>query len=524
MAGVPRITLHEKAGTKIIIRYAEVLYPDLPEYAGKEGTMMLENYRDATSTDVYICRGGEEVFQPKFTFHGYRYIEISGVEHAPELEEVESLQYSSVTEFHGSLTSSHKLLNRFAENVSWSQKCNFINIPTDCPQRNERMGWAGDTHIFCHTALNNSSLKKFYERNLQAMCDLQTPEGQYPEIAPVGGGFGGITYECASIFMAWELYEQYGDIRTLEKFYPGMQKYMDYMKDKGLPGTKVNPAIGPLGDWLAPEETDLLLLWNAFYYKEADLMSRIAGALGRTEEQHQYEALAAKVKKFWNETFVLPDSGKTCNADGTLCDTQCSYAIALSYGVAEDRKRIGEHLIRKTRAIGHTVGTGFFGTGILNQMLTEQGAVEDAWKMMLQTAFPSWLYPVTQGATTIWEHWDSYTKEKGFGGQNAMNSFNHYSLGSVLSWLYHTGLGIQRDETKPGYQHILLKPQPGPLEFMKGSVDSPYGVISAGWERKGDKIEYQVTIPVNTTATLFKNTQDPADTVELGSGTYTFML
>lgn len=524
MAGVPRITLHEKAGTKIIIRYAEVLYPDLPEYAGKEGTMMLENYRDATSTDVYICRGGEEVFQPKFTFHGYRYIEISGVEHAPELEEVESLQYSSVTEFHGSLTSSHKLLNRFAENVSWSQKCNFINIPTDCPQRNERMGWAGDTHIFCHTALNNSSLKKFYERNLQAMRDLQTPEGQYPEIAPVGGGFGGITYECASIFMAWELYEQYGDIRTLEKFYPGMQKYMDYMKDKGLPGTKVNPAIGPLGDWLAPEETDLLLLWNAFYYKEADLMSRIAGALGRTEEQHQYEALAAKVKKFWNETFVLPDSGKTCNADGTLCDTQCSYAIALSYGVAEDRKRIGEHLIRKTRAIGHTVGTGFFGTGILNQMLTEQGAVEDAWKMMLQTAFPSWLYPVTQGATTIWEHWDSYTKEKGFGGQNAMNSFNHYSLGSVLSWLYHTGLGIQRDETKPGYQHILLKPQPGPLEFMKGSVDSPYGVISAGWERKGDKIEYRVTIPVNTTATLFKNTEDPADTVELGSGTYTFML
>ena len=138
--------------------------------------MMLENYRDATSTDVYICRGGEEVFQPKFTFHGYRYIEISGVEHAPELEEVESLQYSSVTEFHGSLTSSHKLLNRFAENVSWSQKCNFINIPTDCPQRNERMGWAGDTHIFCHTALNNSSLKKFYERNLQAMRDLQTPE------------------------------------------------------------------------------------------------------------------------------------------------------------------------------------------------------------------------------------------------------------------------------------------------------------------------------------------------------------
>lgn len=525
MAGVPRITFHEKRGTKVIIRYAEVLYPDLPEYAGKEGTLMLENYRDATSTDQYICSGEDgEVFQPKFTFHGYRYIEISGVENAPEPEEVVSLQYSSVVDFDGAFESSNALLNRFAENVRWSQKCNFINIPTDCPQRNERMGWAGDTHVFCHTALNNSNLKRFYERNLQAMLDLQTPEGQYPEIAPVGGGFGGITYECASIVMAWELYLQYGDQRILQKFYPGMKKYMTYMEDKGLPGSKVENAVGPLGDWLAPEETDLLLLWNAFYYREADLMSKIAGVLGDTKNREKYRALAEKVKEYWNQTFILPESGKTCAADGTLCDTQCSYALGLQYGVIEDKKRAREHLIRKTRELGHTVGTGFFGTGLLNQALTEAGAVEDAWKMMLQTAFPSWLYPVTQGATTIWEHWDSYTKEKGFGGQNAMNSFNHYSLGSVLSWLYHTGIGIQRDETKPGYQHILLKPQPGPLSFAKGSVASPYGVITAGWEREGEDIQYQVTIPVNTTATLFKNPENPEDTVELGSGTYTFTL
>lgn len=520
MAGVPRIAFHEKAGTKIIIRYAEVLYPDMPGYEGKAGTMMLENYRDATSTDVYICSGRDgEVYQPKFTFHGYRYIEISGVANPPAPEEVLSLQYSSVREFDGSFTSSNELLNRFFQNVSWSQKCNFINIPTDCPQRNERMGWAGDTHVFCHTALNNSNLKQFYERNLQAMADLQTPEGQFPEIAPVGGGFGGITYECASIFMAWELYQQYGDIRTLECFYPGMKKYMDYMKDRGLPGKGEFAKVGPLGDWLAPEETDLQLLWNAFYFREADLMSKIAALLGKDGDSKEFSFLAETVKAFWNKTFVDPETKKTITMEGQLCDTQCSYVLGLKYGVMEDVAAAGEHLLRKTRSLNHTVGTGFFGTGLLNQALTETGAVDDAYRLMLQTQFPSWLYPVTQGATTIWERWNSYTEENGFGGQNAMNSFNHYSLGSVLSWLYHVVLGIQRDETVPGYRQILLKPEIGPLEFAEGTVASPHGQIGAGWKKSGGKVIYTCQIPVNATAVVFL----PDGTrTKIGSGQWEF--
>ncbi|MGN0322832.1 MAG: family 78 glycoside hydrolase catalytic domain [Oliverpabstia sp.] len=522
MAGVPCITFHEKPGTEVILRYAEVLYPDMPEYAGNEGKMMLENYRDATSTDVYICCGKDgEVYQPKFTFHGYRYIEISGVTNPPETAEVESLQYSSVKEFVGSFTSNHKLLNRFAENVRWSQKCNFINIPTDCPQRNERMGWAGDTHVFCHTALQNSHLKQFYEKNLQAMADLQTPEGQFPEIAPLGGGFGGITYECASIFMAWELYQQYGDIRTLEKFYPGMKKYMEYMKDKGLPGKGDISKVGPLGDWLAPEETDLPLLWNAFYYREAALMEKIAGLLGKEDDRNTYAELAGQVKVFWNKTFIDPETGMTRDMEGKICDTQCSYALGLEYGVMENRKKAGEHLLRKTRQLGHTVGTGFFGTGLLNQALTNMGYPEDAYQLMLQTGFPSWLYPVTQGATTIWEHWDSYTEEKGFGGQNAMNSFNHYSLGSVLSWMYHVILGIQRDESHPGYEHIILKPTIGPLEYAEGSISSPYGTICAGWEKKEEQLIYRCQIPVNTTVSL---ELPDGQKRELGSGSYEFQI
>ena len=371
MAGVPRIHFHEKEGTKVIIRYAEVLYPDLPEYGENVGKMMLENYRDATSTDIYICSGEEgEVYQPLFTFHGYRYIEISGVENPPALSEVESLQYSSIEKFAGSFESSHALLNRFTENVRWSQLCNFINIPTDCPQRNERMGWAGDTHVFCHTALLNSDLKLFYERYLQAFEDLQTKEGQYPEIAPIGGGFGGVTYECASIFMAYELYEQYKDVRMLKKYYPGMKKYMTYMKDKGLPGAG-SAVVGPLGDWLAPEETDLPLLWNAFYYREAVLMEKIAGILKDEEGVKAYHELAETCRRYWNDTFVDPETKKTRTLEGKPCDTQCSYVLGLEYGVMEDRMAAAEHLLRKTRAADHTVGTGFFGTGLLNQALCD---------------------------------------------------------------------------------------------------------------------------------------------------------
>ena len=522
MAGVPRITFHEKAGTKILIRYAEVLYPDLPEYEGKAGTMMLENYRDATSTDLYICSGKEtEIYQPKFTFHGYRYIEISGVQNPPQLEEVESLQYSSITEFDGRFECNDALLNRFAENVRWSQKCNFINIPTDCPQRNERMGWAGDTHVFCHTALQNSNLKLFYERNLQAMSDLQTPQGQYPEIAPIGGGFGGITYECATIFIAWELYQQYGDIRILKKFYSGMKKYMIYMRDKGLPGEGKMEAVGPLGDWLAPEETDLQLLWNAFYYRENFLMAQIAELLEDKESAKEYVTMARKTKEYWNQHFVDPKTKKTKNNDGTLCDTQCSYVLGLEYDVMEDRTAAVTHLIRKTRELGHTVGTGFFGTGLLNRALTKLGYTEDAYELMLQTECPSWLYPVTQGATTIWEHWDSYTQENGFGGRNSMNSFNHYSLGSVLAWIYQVILGIRRDETAYGWTHFILKPEPARLDWAKGSVASPYGIIKAEWEKREDKIKYQCTIPVNTTADLCL----PNGSVQkLGSGTHQFVF
>ncbi len=353
MAGVPRIAFHEKRGMKVTVRFAEVLYPDLPEYAGNTGRLMRENYRDAASVDTYLCSGRDgEIYQPRFTFHGYRYIELTGVENPP-----------------------------------------------------------------------------------------------------------------------------------------------------------------------APEETDLQLMWNAFYYREAVLMGRFAGILHKEEDASHYDRLARQVKGYWNSTFVDPATKKTRTADGALCDTQCSYVLGLEYGVAaeEIREDFGRHLVRKARALDYTVGTGFFGTGLLNQALTDTGHTEEGYKNLLQTACPSWLYPVTQGATTIWERWDSYTEEKGFGGQNAMNSFNHYSLGSVLSWMYHVALGIRKDEGCPGGQRFILKPEIGPLVFAKGSVSSPYGVIRAGWERSGEQVTYRFEIPVNTRACLVLPEREEQ---EYGSGCY----
>lgn len=521
IAGVPRLKLRGKKGQKITIRYGEILYPDLEEYKGLCGQMLQANLREASNTDIYICRGeGEEIYQPRFTFHGYRYIEISGVDTPPALSDVQSVLLSSVKEITGVFDCDHVLLNRFVKNVKYSQLCNFISIPTDCPQRNERMGWLGDTHIFCRTATYQSNVKNFYLRNLQAMQDMQTEDGRLPSIAPFGGGFGGLTYESAMILMVWELYQQYGDFSVIEEYYESMCRWMDGIKKAGMPGLPKLPHQAWLGDWLAPVPADDYLLWNAFHYRNADLMEKFAGLLGRKADMEKYREEAVRTKEYWNEMFVEKETGRTKNADGSLCDVQGSYSVALSCDVfaQEYKKKAYAHLARTTEEGNYTVRSGFFGTGPINPMLSEGGYAEIAQKTMLQTAYPSWLYPVTQGATTIWERWNSYTHENGFGGNNSMNSFNHYSLGSVLSWLYEHMLGIQRDEKNPGFKHFILKPEMGALGFAKGGIDTPHGRIESAWEKVEAGYRYTCVVPENTTATLILE----GNQCEIGSGNYTF--
>lgn len=502
IAGVPVLRLHGRRGQKVTVRYGEMLYPALPEYGALAGFMLQANLRDASNTDEYICSGADtEIFSPRFTFHGYRYLEITGPETAPALDEVQSLLLSSVERITGAFECSDPLVNRLVSNVRYSQLSNFISIPTDCPQRNERMGWAGDTHVFCHTALLQSSVRNFYRRNLQAMADLQTPEGRLPCIAPFGGGFGGITYESAMILMVNELYGQYGDLEAVRLYYPCMKKWMSAMERLGFPGT---PQTMALGDWLAPDETDGPLIWNAFHCRSARLMQRFAALLGQAEDEAFYAEKAREARAYWNATFVEPGTGRSRRADGTPNDTQGSYAIALSCGVYDEagRKLAQEHLARKTVEGGYLVRTGFFGTGPLNPMLSEGGRGDLAARLMTQTAYPGWLYPVTQGATTVWERWNSYTREAGFGGNNSMNSFNHYSLGSVLSWLYENVLGIRRLPDAPAYARFELRPETVGFEYARGGIETPCGRVESAWRRRGSTLEYDCRVPENTVAVL----------------------
>ncbi|WP_161557086.1 alpha-L-rhamnosidase [Paenibacillus amylolyticus] len=520
IAGIPTLTFKGKRGTKVRIRYAEMLYPKIEEYGEFHGRMLLANLRDASSTDIYTLRGDPEgeTYMPKFTFHGYRYIEITGLDEAPKLEDVKSIQLSSISTITGHVKVDNDLVNRLVQNVKYSQLSNFISIPTDCPQRNERMGWTGDAHVFVRTAFYQSDARTFYMRYLQAIRDGQLSNGNLPNIAPVGSGFGGITYGSCIHLIVWEMYQHYGDVDVVAEYYDAMKQFTNYLEYMGMPG---DIYMGPIDDWLAPVKTDSHLVWNAFYGRVMYLMSVYAELLGKQLDASYYIVKADEAKQYWNKTFVDAETGKTLNMDGSVNDTQAGYAIGLNFNMFEERnkQKAYDNLASKTKEAGYTVTTGFFGTGPLNPMLSEGGYPEIAHALITQTAFPSWLYPVTQGATTIWEHWDSYTIEKGFGGRNAMNSFNHYSLGSVISWLYEYVLGIRRDVHNPGFNHFFLKPDFTGFQQASGSIETTYGKIESSYVVSGDEVTYQCSIPANSTATLIL----PGNTKNLGSGRYEFI-
>lgn len=517
IAGVVKIKFSGESGKQATIRYAEMLYPDLPEYGELSGRLLVANLRDAASTDKYILSGKNgEIFSPKFTFHGFRYIEISGVTNPPKAEDVIGIQLSSIDKISGELETDNELINRFIKNVRYSQLCNFISIPTDCPQRNERMGWAGDTHVFCKTALINADLKNFYLRYLEALRDGQTDDGNLPEIAPVGGGFGGITYGSAMAFIVSDLYNFTADSDIVREYYPSMKKYMDYLFNLGLPHYGY---AGPIDDWLAPEPTDSRLVWVAFYGRDCALMKKFASLLGYTDDEKFYSQKESQAKEYFNSVFFNADGISLCE-DGHICDSLGSYAISLGFGMTDERhtlsarKRLGE----KVRESGYRITTGFFGTGLVNPMLSEAGHTLDAYKMMTSTEFPSWLYPVTQGATTVWERWDSYTHERGFGGNNSMNSFNHYSLGSVLSWLYEYALGIRQKDGNAGYKHILISPDYAGFKRISGGFETPLGRVACRYEIIGDSLTLECDIPIGATAEVILPDRHEC----IGSGHYIF--
>jgi len=534
IVGVPRITLAAgRAGGKITLRFSEMLYPDLPESGKNVGMIMTENYRAALSQDVYVMKAGRQVIQPRFTFHGFQYVEITGLEKPLPVEAVEGVTISSVRELAADYRTSNEKVNRLWLNLVWSNVDNFLSIPTDCPQRNERMGWSGDINVFARTATYVSHAGPFLARHLVAMRDVQGSNGRFTDIAPVGGGFGGVLWGSAGIVVPWEVYQQYGDKGLLEQHYASMAAYLDYLE------TTIDPATGlssdaQLGDWLGPQNNALgaPYLATAYHAYILDLMTRVATALDRPADAARYRALHERRKAFFNTKFV-DASGKTLGTTGgrggfggrgaqpaplgfRVADTQTSYAVGLGMDLFTPEltprmvNNLAETVARENQDDGgvarppYSLMTGFIGTAWISNALSRHGLTAHAYRLLQNSRYPSWLYAIDQGATTIWERLNGYTVENGFGGNNSMNSFNHYSFGAVGQWMMAHSLGIERDE--PGFRQFILQPEPDPtgeMKFAEGHYDSVYGRIRSAWKVEGGTLRYRASVPANTTATLY---------------------
>lgn len=536
MVGVPQISLSGmRPGQKIVLRYAEVKYPNLPEYKGNEGMLMLENIRAAMAQEIYIAKGGQETIAPRFTFHGYRFVEITGIEAPLPIENVKGIVISSVHHLASHYETSNPQVNKLWENITWSTRGNFLSIPTDCPQRNERLGWSGDISVFSRTATYLTDAPNFLRKHMLAMRDLQREDGRFPDVAPVGVGFGELLWGSAGIAVAWESYQQFSDTYLLIEHYDAMKKYIDYLMKDINPQTGIlkeheRTNWGSLGDWLSPEydKNEKALLWESYFIFDLELMGKMASALQKDEDAQWFESKCAERKKFFNANYFNAQTGKTI-FQGKPVDTQTSYALPLAFHIFDTNNRtkaatsLAAAIARENKADNgillppYSLMTGFIGTAWINLALSESGNSEMAYRLLQQTHYPSWLYPVEQGATTIWERLDSYTHTNGFGGNNRMNSFNHYSFGAVGAWMYNHSLGIARDENSPGFKHFVLQPEPdatGQMTFAKGYYDSMYGRIESAWEQGNTSLDYRFVVPANTSATVYIPARNEKDVTE----------
>lgn len=544
MVGVPSISLSGiEPNRKITLRFAEVKYPDLPEYEGNTGMIMLENIRAAMAQDVYITKGGNEIIQPRFTFHGYRFVEITGIDEALPVEAVKGIVISSIHELASSYETSNPKVNKLWNNIIWSTYGNFLSIPTDCPQRNERLGWSGDISVFARTATYLSDVAQFLHRHIRAMRDSQYKDGRFADVAPLGGGFGGVLWGSAGITVPWEVYQQYNDVDVLSEHYDAMKKYIHYILDN-----TIDPATNlivqrrewiDLTDWLGPEDrqNDKSLLWEAYFLYDLEIMQKVAAVLGKQDDKDWYTRLLTERKAFFNKTYIEEQTGKTIFSEfdmsqkNKIVNTQTSYVLPIVFDVADDRNKtkLVSSFVTKIQQENkgddgkiyppYSLMTGFIGTAWINKALSDNGHTDIAYRLLQQTSYPSWLYSVEQGATTIWERLNSYTHSDGFGGNNQMNSFNHYSFGAVGAWMYNYSLGIDRDDLSPGFKHFNLHPDPDPtgeMTFAKGHYDSMYGRIESSWEKQKDLYTYRFVVPANTSATLTLNAVSEEDVKESG--------
>ena len=505
-AGVPRLQVKGAPGQKIVLRFAERLNPD--------GTVYTANLRSAQATDTYICRGkGTEVWQPRFTFHGFQYIEITGLTKPPKKDTVVGVALSSATPVAGSFECSDAMLNQLRSNIYWTQRMNFIDIPTDCPQRDERLGWTGDAQVYIRTATLNCDVQSFFTKWLVDLCqDGQRADGQFPMIAPVkvAGPDGGPAWSDAGVICPWTIYAIYGDTRILEQHYDAMARFIDFCKKRCTPELLPPAKYHCFGDWLSIKaDTPKDVIFMAYFANCTRLMAQTAAVLGRHEDEGKYRVLFTQLKAAFNKAYVAPDG----RIKG---DTQTCYVLALVNDLleGEQAQNAAKYLVENIESLGCHLSTGFIGTKDLMLALAKINRNDIAYRLVHNDTFPSWGFSIRHGATSIWERWNGWTPEEGF-GDPGMNSFAHYSFGAVYQWMVENIGGIRA--TEPGYRRILITPTlDDKLTYAATSVETIRGRISTSWKHDKGQFTLNVTIPPNTTAIVRIPTRNAAHLTEGG--------
>ena len=518
VVGWLRIKVRGTAGHTITFRHAEVL---------EFGEMAIRTLRSALATDTYTLRGGDtETWEPRFTFHGFRYAEVENWPGTLSTSDLEAVVVHSDLERTGWWESSDALLNQLHENVIWGMRGNFLDVPTDCPQRDERLGWTGDIEVFSPTASYLYNVAGFLQSWMRDLAVDQSPDGIVPFVIPnviPTDLVPAAAWGDAAVIVPWVLYERYGDTAILADQFNSMRGWVDCIAARAGESHLWNTGF-QFGDWLDPSappenaalaKTDSELVATAYFARSSDLLARAAGVIGRTEEQQHYRALADRVRDAFAREYVTPN-GRMVN------DASTAYSLAIQFGLMpteEQRMRAGERLAVLARNSGYRVSTGFVGTALICDALVNTGQVETAFKLLMQKACPSWLYPVTMGATTIWERWDSMLPD-GSVNTGEMTSFNHYAFGAIADWLHRTVAGLA--PAAPGYRRIAIEPQPGGgLSHAKARHRTPYGIAEAGWRIANGEITVDVTVPPNTSARVVLPQSD-MEPIEVGSGSHSW--